>query len=221
MNRFKLAVIFVFMAFSAKAQMSYFGADMNLLRSKSELLYFGDFDIKADVQFSVIDNWLFPDRDSKFRFGDLMGIKGGFGFGRIRYYGDSDRNRMPLSFNIGFHAGGFLGYQDDKLGFYLKQQREWFSAYFTTRYCSYGTKMDVTSVACFYKKMYYAEIGIGKPVIVRENDAQNSMSRFVFKVFPEFKKDKMNEFIGFKVELVNDRGLQTFNNYSFVAGYTL
>lgn len=75
MNRFKLAVIFVFMAFSAKAQMSYFGADMNLLRSKSELLYFGDFDIKADVQFSVIDNWLFPDRDSKFRFGDLMGLK--------------------------------------------------------------------------------------------------------------------------------------------------
>ncbi len=219
----KIAVIIILLwiPFHSFAQMSFYEAELGKVASKQENQKFWDLVIRTTMQISVIDNWIRDKEDKKFHFGDMLGIRGGFGVGSWQQLQPEGKKKYNELIELGFSAGGFAGYKNDTWGVFYKYQREWFTSYHMRSPSTYNFICDVNTISVIIKNAYYLEYATGKPVIKSSLSDSDEFSRYTFKYFTNDDTDNYTkEYIGFKVERIEKNNNQDFNTYSFVGGFS-
>lgn len=168
--------------------------------------------INADVKFSVIDSWIMANKNKTFKFGDILGLRGGCGFCRQKHYENKNISFSPL-LDIEYSYGAFAGFNNHNIGAFLKYER---SIFLSTRDNSYRT--NIISGIFMYNDEYYGEIRYGQPIEKDGADYLNSLFGLSFRYY-EKTGGNIREFIGvFTVFIDKDRN-DALNSWGLLYGF--
>lgn len=216
-------ILFMLLLSSAgflSAQVTYFESDLNLTKHKETDMKFWDMAVNANFQFSVIDIWLQDKRESDFRFGDMLGVKGGIGAGRYTELTPVKDGHFNIPFNYGLMWGAFAGYKNEQFGIFFKFQREYFASIHLQNPANYLYVSDVKTISLIYKDTHWVDACFGSPVKKKsDTDDQYKLLRFSYRYFTEGAESSAREYIGLAAEFVDENNMNTFNTYSFLGGF--
>ncbi|PKP19720.1 MAG: hypothetical protein CVU05_10740 [Bacteroidetes bacterium HGW-Bacteroidetes-21] len=203
------------------AQVTYLESDLNLTKHKENDMKFWDLSVNENFQFSIIDLWLQDKNENKFRFGDMLGAKGGVGIGRYTKLQPEKDGHFNIAVNFALMGGAFVGYKTDVFGLFYKYQREVFASIHLQNPANYAYYSNVNTVSFIYKNRHQGDVCIGTPVPKKlENDDQYKLMRFTYKYYTGDDEGSMKDYMGFAVELVDKNNAKAFNTYSFLGGFT-